>query len=176
MPPLSSPDWNVLHYDCWSSEEFVRKWTTNATVHGAHFRGPRERIRQAAAAILDNPATDDDQKRQLMVHLYEATTADDVEQLEEAGVLVTPLEEHHRYEPRGLGPDHAAIHRLLDLLVAAGKEPFWARREEHPGTLFQDLRRGGDLSTASSTTALGLVLDRTTTLPSMPRHARAGGP
>ena len=164
VPLLTSPGWNVLHYDCWSSDEFVRKWSANATVRGAKFRGPRERLRRAAVAILDNPSTDEAHKRRLLLRLYEATTADDVEQLEEAGVLVSPLQEHHRYQPCGLGSDHDAIHRLLALFSAADKKPFWGRYDDHPGTLFQELRREEDLA-SDLADRLGAVLERTVTLP-----------
>ncbi len=165
VPLLSSPDWNVLHYDCWSSDEFIRKWSTNATVRGAKFRGPRERLRRAAVAILENSSTDEAHQHRLLLRLYEATTADNVELLEEAGVLVSPLPEHHRHTPRGLGSDHDAIHRLLELLKSADKTPFWGRYDEHPGTLFQALRRDGNLD-SDLHDRLGAVLDRTTTLPS----------
>ena len=165
VPALSSPDWNVLHYDCWSSEEFIRKWTSHAAVHGAHFRGRRERLRKAAAAVLDSQTTDDAAKERLLLRLYEVMAADDVERLEEAGLLVSPLAEHHRYEPRGLGPDHDAIHRLLELIKAARKNPFHPRHDQHSGTLFQEMRRAGRLDSELDD-RLAAVLERTATLPS----------
>ena len=143
---VSSPGWNVLHYDCWSSEEFMRKWASPMSNRRANFSGKRERLRIAVNAVLEDTSLGDEERRRQLMDLYEATIADDVAALEEVGLLVTSRPELHGHQPQGLGDDRDAVHRLLDHLAAVDKRHFQSPKPEwHPRGLFDELRRGGSL-------------------------------
>lgn len=113
-PRLSSS--RLLHYESWSGEEFVRKWSNllgpNTQIK---FRPRREPV---AAALRALAAADLDERtrRRYLEQLYDRTTRDDFEQLLELGLLeeIDPLAGGHR--PARLDP---ARQRELDLLVAA---------------------------------------------------------
>ncbi|KAA1427960.1 glycosyltransferase family 2 protein [Nocardioides antri] len=137
-----SPDWNVLHYDCWSSEEFLRKWASPMANRRAKLAGKRQQLQDAVNGVLETPSIDDEERDRRLMELYETHVADDVAALEEIGLLVTPRAEFHAYQPRGLGSDRDAVHRLLDRLVSADRGYFLSpRTNAHPRDLFEQLRR-----------------------------------
>ena len=143
---VSSPGWNVLHYDCWSREEFMRKWASPMSIRRAHFSGRRERLRVAVNAVVDDPSMDDEERRRQLTELYRATIADDVTALDELDLLVTSRPELHGHRPQGLGADRDAVHRLLDHLLSADRRHVQSPQPEwHPRRLFDELRRGGVL-------------------------------
>ncbi|MDZ5619488.1 glycosyltransferase family 2 protein [Nocardioides bizhenqiangii] len=139
-----SPEWHVLHYDCWSSEEFLRKWASPMASRKAKFAGRRGRLRDAVNAVLDTPSLADEERDRRLMDIYNTYIADDVTALEEAGLLVAPRSDLHT--PRGLGPDREAVHRLLDHLVSVERRYFMSpRRKAHPRELFEELLRSGSL-------------------------------
>ena len=142
-----SPRRHVLHYDCWSPEEFLRKWASPMGLRRANFGGQRGSLRDAVNAILDGPPIDDGERERRLLDLYRTWIADDVVALEEAGLLVTPRPDWHAHRPRGLGADRDAVHRLLKHLLSADRCYFQSprRRGRHPRTLFEELRRSGTL-------------------------------
>lgn len=142
-----SPEWHVLHYDCWSSEEFMRKWASPMGNRRANHSLKRQLLQEAVNAILDTPSiAADDRDRQLM-ELYSTKVADDVTTFEELGLLVTPRADRHAHDPRGLGPDRDAVHRLLGHLISAERRYFLPPKKynSHPRDLFEDLCRSGSL-------------------------------
>jgi hypothetical protein len=141
-----SPEWNVLHYECWSSEEFMRKWASPMAERQTKLADKRQRLRDAVNAVLGNVSIDDEERNRLLLELYHTQVADDVTALEDAGLLVTPRPDRHAHRPRGLGPDRDAVLRLLDHLVAAERRYFQSpKRQAHPRDLFEALRRSGSL-------------------------------
>ena len=146
LPAQASPDWNVLHYDCWSSEEFLRKWASPMANRRANFTGRRQQLQDAVNAVIDDSSLDDEERHRRLIELYDTNVADDVTALEEAGLLVVPRPDRHAHQPRGLGPDRDAVHRLLDHLVAAERRYFLSpRRNAHPRDLLAEMSRSGAL-------------------------------
>jgi hypothetical protein len=142
-----SPEWHVLHYDCWSSEEFVRKWASPMANRRAHFPLKVQRLQGAVNAVLDDSSINDEERDRRLMELYSTNFADDVTALEELGLLVTPRADRHAHQPRGLGPDRGAVHRLLEHFVSAERRYFLPpkRNNPHPRDLFEELRRSGSL-------------------------------
>lgn len=142
-----SPEWNVLHYDCWSSEEFMRKWASPMANRRANLSLKRERLQEDVNAVLETPSISDEDRDRRLMELYSTHIADDVSTFEELGLLVTPRADRHAHDPRGLGPDRDAVHRLLDHLVSAERRYFLSpkRHNTHPRDLFENLRRSGSL-------------------------------
>lgn len=163
---LRSPGLNVLHYDCWSVDEFVRKWSAHMESGLGKFVGKRDLVRGAVAAVWANDRLDGPQKKQILASIYRSTFVDDAAALRELGLLVTPREEHHRYQPRGLPRgDGDAIHRLLGRLATGSHEPLRVDpRVPHPGSLFRSLLEGPGLD-SDLADRIEATLRRTTTFP-----------
>ena len=142
----SSPEWHVLHYDCWSAEEFMRKWASPVANRRANFEPRREHLRASVNAVLDTPSIDAEERDRRLMDLYRTHIADDVAALEEVGLLVTSRPELHGHRPEGLGADRDAVHRLLGHLSSADKRHFRSAEQEwHPRGLLEELRRAGSL-------------------------------
>jgi hypothetical protein len=124
----------VLHYDAPSGEEFVRKWTALAQAGPARYRPSRAPSARALRALLaaDLP---DDVRTKYLHRIYDLTTRDDVELLDELRLLV-----HHdpmgaeAGSPRPLPDDAAAAlaARVAELSVAH-KPPFLVEDATDPG-------------------------------------------
>lgn len=141
---LRSPRLNVLHYDCWSPEEFLRKWSTHLAADSGKFIGRRALVRAAVAAANTSRSLDDQQRREVLMAVYRSAVADDVDTLSDLGLLVTPPDERHRYQPRDLPEGDAdAIDRLLPRLAAADKSFFRVRvGAPNPRLLFRSMGMG----------------------------------
>lgn len=140
---LRSPSLNVLHHDCCSFDEFVRKWSAHSESGSGKFIGKRDLVRGAVAAVRANDDLDGPHRERILASIYRSAFVDDAAALGELGLLVTPREARHRYRPAGLPPgDGDAIHRLLGRLAAGAKEPFRVAADApHPGSAFRSLLR-----------------------------------
>lgn len=102
------PRLRVLHYDAPSGEEFVRKWTALAQAGPARYRPSRAPSARALRALLAGDLPEDVRAKYVR-RIYELTTRDDVDLLDELRLL-----EHHdpvgpgAVEPRALPADAAA--------------------------------------------------------------------
>lgn len=134
-------DWlNVLHYESFSVEEFVRKWTAHLGAETvARFRDRRERLRVSLGKLmaLDLP---EDRRRELLAEIHRRHIEDDVDLLDELGFLVRPRPEWHEHEPASFPPESAAdLAGLLDLLRDADKDFFRLRNARPPRELLAAL-------------------------------------
>jgi hypothetical protein len=77
----------LLHYESWSGEEFVRKWS-NILSSGAlpSFRGNRRPTAVALRALLARDLADET-RRALLMRIFQRTTEDDFETLRDLGLL-----------------------------------------------------------------------------------------
>jgi hypothetical protein len=78
---------HVLHYDAPSGEEFVRKWTSLAQAGPVRYRRSRSGPARAIRTLLVQDLSDDTRAKYLR-RLYDVTTRDDLEMLQELGLLV----------------------------------------------------------------------------------------
>jgi hypothetical protein len=108
VPGHEDPRLRVLHYDAPSGEEFVRKWTALAQAGPARYRPSRAPSARALRALLASDLSEDVRTKYIR-RIYDLTTRDDVELLDELRLL-----EHH--DPTGPG---AAAPRALPEPAAA---------------------------------------------------------
>jgi hypothetical protein len=126
VEPFTSPGLRVLHYESYSGEDFVRKWTSIlAAGPMATFRPAREPTAVALQTLIAKGLSPQAAEPYLM-RIFERTTADDFETLRDLGLLenVDPRTGTHRPAPL---PDTS----LPDLLAAVRPEP---KRPFHHGT------------------------------------------
>lgn len=119
----------LLHYESWSGEEFVRKWT-NILESGTKvsFRPAREPTAVALRTLLE-AGLPERRLRDYLLRIFERTTEDDFDTLRDLGLLekVDPLAGKHR--PEALAPDrHAGIRAMLDAIEPENKWPFHTGR------------------------------------------------
>jgi hypothetical protein len=119
----------LLHYESWSGEEFVRKWT-NILQSGTKvsFRPGREPTAVALRTLLEAELPER-KLRDYLMRIFERTTADDFDTLRDLGFLerIDPLAGKHR--PEALPPDRdTAIRAMLDALEPENKWPFHTGR------------------------------------------------
>jgi hypothetical protein len=119
----------LLHYESWSGEEFVRKWT-NILESGTKvsFRPGREPTAVALRALLE-AGLPERKLRDYLMRIFERTTEDDFETLRDLGFLeeIDPLAGKHR--PEALPPARdAAIRAMLAAIEPENKWPFHTGR------------------------------------------------
>ena len=125
LPDHRHPSFRVLHYECVSFDEFVRKWTSHVRAGGAAFREERHVLFNAVNRVVSDETLDDRQRRDAMLALYRKHVEDPVDLLTERGFLKPWQEEWHTYHPLGLRPqDREGVDALLALLLAADKSTF----------------------------------------------------
>jgi hypothetical protein len=119
----------LLHYESYSGEEFVRKWQAHlSSGKGAGFKASRNVVKSAVAALQRNEHLTPEARQDYLWRIYDRHVADPVDLLEDLGLLVTPRPELHDRQPTALAADDAALlDALLPLLVAADKDPFTGR-------------------------------------------------
>jgi hypothetical protein len=126
VSPFTSPDLRLLHYESYSGEDFVRKWTSIlAAGPMAAFRPAREPTAVALQTLIAKGLTPEQAEPYLM-RIFERTTEDDFDTLRDLGLLeyVDPRQGTH--QPAAL-PDDS----LPTLLAAVRPEP---KRPFHHGT------------------------------------------
>lgn len=123
----------LLHYDAPSGREFVRKWSAMATGGPASFRPNRQRtadqLRELVAADLVEA-----EKVRRFEEIYRESTEDDVETLEQLGLLthLDPSKGTHR--PQQLDPAQSGwLDEQLDRLRQVSKRRFEVSRGRRAG-------------------------------------------
>jgi hypothetical protein len=92
----------VLHYESYSFDEFVRKWT-NLLSSGARpaLRGNRRTTGSALQMVLAH-ARDEEARTRVLRRIYARTTEDDLELLDDLGLLVRVYPEAAGHRPESL--------------------------------------------------------------------------
>jgi hypothetical protein len=125
QPRHEDPRLHVLHYDAPSGEEFVRKWTALANAGPTRYRRSRSGSARAIRSLLARDLPDETRARFLR-RLYEVTTEDDVEQLQDLGLLVEADPVAGGTTPRPLPePARAELAARVAELGAAPKAGFF---------------------------------------------------
>jgi hypothetical protein len=106
QPCHEDPRLRVLHYDAPSGEEFVRKWTALATAGPARYRASRAPSARALRTLVSSDLPEETRAKYLR-RIYDVTTRDDVELLDELGLLVQHDPERSGTTPRPF-PEGAA--------------------------------------------------------------------
>ncbi|GAB3248029.1 glycosyltransferase family 2 protein [Nocardioides dilutus] len=119
----------LLHYESWSGEEFVRKWT-NILESGTKvsFRPGREPTAVALRTLLESDLPQR-KLRDYLLRIFERTTEDDFDTLRDLGLLekVDPLAGRHR--PEALTAQREAeIRAMLAAIEPENKWPFHTGR------------------------------------------------
>lgn len=110
----------MLHYDSHTGEEFVRKWT-NLLGGGLRQKRRAGHIAEAIWPIIDGPGSDEDKFGRLM-EVFRASRQDDLDALDEMGLLVTLDPARHSHRPQVHSDQQAAAFAALwDLLVRADR-------------------------------------------------------
>ena len=127
LEPLG-PDWaRVLHYESFSGEDFVRKWTSIlAAGPMANFRPAREPTAVALRALIAKDLTEE-QARPYLMRIFERTTEDDFGTLRDLGLLEEVDPDAGTHEPEPLGERGPLLDALLRAVAEEPKRPF------HPG-------------------------------------------
>jgi hypothetical protein len=143
VKPFSAGFLRVLHYESFSADEFVRKWST-------HIGGPansvfgekKQRLRGAIEAVLRNESLTDEGKRGYLLDLYRRNVADAAETLDDLGFLVRPSVELHGYTPRAFSAEQAEdVSMLLTRLLKADRGFFrWSVTSKQPADLLRAIR------------------------------------
>ena len=130
VPSTSDDDLaRLLHYESWSGDEFVRKWT-NILESGTKvsFRPGREPTAVALRTLLE-AGLPERKLRDYLLRIFERTTEDDFETLRDLGLLerIDPLAGKHRPQP--LAPDReSGIRAMLGAIEPENKWPFHTGR------------------------------------------------
>lgn len=120
------PGLRVLHFDAVSGEEFVRKWRTMTAAGPVALRPDRAPMVRALRRLVEMDLPDAVASTYL-TRVYEATTQDDVETLEDLGLLVHVDPAAGRHRPTSFSPAAAArVEERLQELRTAPKRPFHA--------------------------------------------------
>lgn len=117
-----------LHYESFSGEDFVRKWTSIlAAGPMANFRPAREPTAVALNALIGKGLSEE-QARPYLMRIFERTTLDDLDTLRDLGLLVEvdPRDGTHVPAPWPEG----ALERFEELLGRVAGED---KRDFHPG-------------------------------------------
>lgn len=127
----------VLHYESYSGEDFVRKWSSIlAAGPDLSLRPVRERTAQAVRALIGKPLSPELREKYLL-QIFEATTADDFDTLRELGLLVQADPRQGTHVPVGLTAE--ARQQLAGLLAALADHPKDAFKVCGPAGPVQDL-------------------------------------
>ncbi|MFC6287523.1 glycosyltransferase family 2 protein [Nocardioides sp. GCM10027113] len=97
----------LLHYDAVSGEEFIRKWTALAQAGPARYRASRQPMAKALKTLAGKDVPEQVREKYLR-RIYELTTLDDVELLDELGLLERVDPERHDTAPRPMTDEQAA--------------------------------------------------------------------
>jgi hypothetical protein len=118
----------LLHYESFSGEDFVRKWTAILSAGPmANFRPAREPTAVALNTLIGKGLTEE-QVRPYLMRVFERTTADDFDTLRELGLLVEADPAQGTHQPADF-PD-GAHEQMLAVLERLREEP---KRPFHPG-------------------------------------------
>lgn len=115
----------VLHYESYSGEDFVRKWSSMLSAGPQiSLRPVRERTKQAVQALLARGLSREVSEKYLM-RIFEQTTADDFDTLHELDLLVEVDPRAGQHQPDPLSADaRSSLATLLDALAGVDKSAF----------------------------------------------------
>lgn len=118
----------LLHYESFSGEDFVRKWTSIlAAGPMANFRPAREPTAVALQALIGKDLTPE-QARPYLMRIFERTTLDDLDTLRDLGLLVEVDPRAGTHVPGPWAP--GGLERFEELLERVATED---KRVFHPG-------------------------------------------
>lgn len=121
LPPYSAPWLSLLHYESHDGEEFVRKWMAHVSAGTLRFRPNRERLLTALTTLVGIEGLTPDRRHHYLMRLYDRWVQDDLQTLDELGLLVRPAPGSHTPQPVGAS-DLAQMRNLFDVLVRAPKD------------------------------------------------------
>lgn len=128
---------SVLHYESYSGEDFVRKWSSILSAGpDLSLRPVRQRTAQAVRALAGKPLSPE-LREQYLMRIFEATTEDDLDTLRELGLLVEADPTRGTHQPRGLAPE--ARDQLASMLAALADQPKGAFKVCGPAGAVQDV-------------------------------------
>lgn len=115
----------VLHYDAVSGEEFVRKWEALARAGHARYRRSKQPMARALRTLIAKDLPEEVRARHLR-RIYDLTTRDDVDLLDELGLLldIDPLRDPAPARPLPAGAADALAARVEELRTVP-KEQFY---------------------------------------------------
>jgi hypothetical protein len=125
LPTFRGDGLDVLHYESFSGDEFVRKWTTHIVGEQRPARRPARRypIRRALTAVLRLPDLTDQQREKYIMRIYDSCVRDDMATLLELGLLVERPPREHR--PRPLSREQRDLYeQWLAALMRADRRYF----------------------------------------------------
>jgi hypothetical protein len=123
----------VLHYESFSGDDFVRKWTSILTAGPmASFRPAREPTAIALQTLIGKGLSPE-QAAPYLMRIFERTTEDDFDTLRDLGLLENVDPRSGTHIPAAL-PD-GSLPALLDAVRREPKRPF------HPGTPPDQVRK-----------------------------------
>jgi hypothetical protein len=111
---------SVLHYDAPSGEEFVRKWTALAQAGPARYRADRAPSARALRALASSDLPEETRVKYLR-RIYDLTTRDDVELLDDLRLLVEHDPTHAGAMPRPF--QEGAAEQLAARVAELGSGP-----------------------------------------------------
>lgn len=125
MALRTGPGLHVLHHASSTPDEFIDQWTKHARHSQKSNFGPnRTRIRDSFRVLLDADLSEAD-RRELMLELYQRSTADDVDRLHKLGLLVTVEDRREQRRPAAHDPEQAArLDRVIAALIEEGPNNF----------------------------------------------------
>ena len=88
LEPSQHAALRVLHYESFSGEDFVRKWTAMLGVGADRELPAGPRAHRGRAAHADRQGPEREQARAYLMRIFERTTEDDFETLRDLGLLV----------------------------------------------------------------------------------------
>ncbi|WP_432479388.1 glycosyltransferase family 2 protein [Nocardioides sp. GXQ0305] len=125
QPRHSAEVLRLLHYDAVSGEAFVRKWSALARAGHARYRASRAPTARALKTLVDKDLSEEVREKYLH-KVYELTTLDDVDLLDELGLLEEVDPEQGGSTPRDLPAGGAdALAARVEELRAAAKRPYY---------------------------------------------------
>lgn len=128
VEPFRDEALRLLHYESFSGEEFVRKWTSILAAGPAvSFRPAREPTAVALRTLIGKGLTEE-QATPYLLRIFERTTEDDFDTLRDLGLLVQADPRTGDHRPADF-PD-GAQDEMLAVLERLREEP---KRPFHPG-------------------------------------------
>lgn len=118
-----------LHFESYSIDEFVRKWTAHGGPSAATVNRNGLALRSAVHAAVSNPYLTEERRRDYLREIYKRRVEDPVDVLEELGYLVEVRPERRSAVPVALQPDQRGeLEELLAKLTGSDKEAFAPER------------------------------------------------
>lgn len=128
LPSYADQRLTLLHYESYSGEDFVRKWTSILDAGPRpNFRPAREPTAVALHTLIEKDLTEEQVARYLM-RIFERTTEDDFDTLRDLGLLVEVDPRQGTHRPADFPP--GGREDMLSLLDQLAGEP---KRCFHPG-------------------------------------------